>query len=54
MITKFNATLGKDSGVVTARCKSKKTPFLREVIYKDGTSETATLTDPCKRKKPKN
>lgn len=54
MITKFNATLGKDSGVVKARCKSKKTPFLREVTYKDGTSETATLVDKCKRKQPKN
>ena len=54
MITKFNATLTKDSGVVKARCKSKKTPFLREVTYKDGTSETATLVDKCKRKQPKN
>ena len=54
MITKFNATLGKDSGVITARCKSKTTRFLREVTYKDGTSETAELTDKCKRKKKKN
>jgi len=54
MITKFNATLGKDSGVVTARCKAKKTQFLREVTYKDGTSETAELVDKCKRKQPKN
>ncbi len=54
MITKFNALLAKDSGVVFARCKSRKTPFLREVTYKDGTSETATVVDRCKRKQPNN
>ena len=50
MITKFNATLEKSSGVVSARCKSKKFPTLREVVYKDGTSETAKFSQTCKRK----
>jgi hypothetical protein len=53
MITKFNATLGKKTGVVTARCKSKKIDFLRTVTYKDGSSETASLKQKCKRKKKK-
>lgn len=50
MITKFNATLDKSTGVVSARCKSKTIPYLREVTYKDGTSETAELTQNCKQK----
>lgn len=51
MITKFNATIEKSTGFATARCKAKKIPFLRTVTYKDGTSETASLTQKCKRKK---
>jgi hypothetical protein len=51
LITTFLATINKSSKVVEARCKSKKTPFLRKVTYKDGTSETATLTQKCKQKK---
>lgn len=50
-ITKFNATIGKATGVVTARCKAKQIDFLREVTYKDGSKETAELTQKCKRKK---
>ncbi len=49
-ITKFNATIDKSSKVATARCKSKKIPFLREVTYDDGSIETAELTQKCKRK----
>ncbi len=50
MITKFNATIFKSSKVVTARCKSKNMTFQRLVTYKDGTSETAEITQKCKRK----
>jgi hypothetical protein len=50
MITKFNANIEKSSKVATARCKSKKMLFLREVTYDDGSTETAKLTQPCKRK----
>lgn len=50
-ITKFNATIEKSSKVATARCKSKKIPFLREVTYDDGSTETATLKQKCKQKK---
>jgi len=53
-ITKFNATIEKSSKVATARCKSKKIPFLREVTYDDGSVETAELTQKCKRKGGKN
>jgi hypothetical protein len=49
-ITKFNATIEKSSKVASARCKSKKIPFLREVTYDDGSIETAELTQKCKRK----
>ena len=49
-ITKFNATITKSSKVATARCKSKKIPFLRVVTYDDGSTETAKLTTSCKRK----
>ena len=50
MITKFNALIEKSSKVAKANCKSKKIPFLREVTYDDGSKETATLTQKCKRK----
>lgn len=49
MITKFNATITKSSGVAFARCKADRIPFLRKVTYKDGTSETASLKQKCKR-----
>lgn len=51
LITKFNANIDKSSKVATARCKSKKIPFLRTVTYDDGSKETAELTQKCKRKK---
>jgi hypothetical protein len=50
MITKFNALIEKSSKVAKARCKSKKMLFLREVTYDDGSTETAELTQKCKRK----
>ncbi len=50
MITKFNANIEKKSKVATARCKAKKFLFLREVTYDDGSTETAELTQKCKRK----
>jgi hypothetical protein len=50
-ITAFNAELTKKSKVATARCKAKKFLWHREVTYDDGTKETATVEQPCKRKK---
>ena len=50
MITKFNATIEKSTGVVLTRCKSKKIPYLRKVTYTDGSTETAELSQKCKRK----
>jgi hypothetical protein len=53
MITKFNATVEKRTKTVTARCKPKTFKALREVTYKDGSSETATTSQKCKVKKKK-
>ena len=50
MITEFNATITKKSGAVLARCKSKNMPFQRKVTYDDGSTETAEITQKCKRK----
>jgi hypothetical protein len=50
MITKFNATIQKSTGLVLTRCKSKTIPYLRNVKYADGTSGTATTTQKCTRK----
>jgi hypothetical protein len=50
LITKFEATIEKSAKVVTARCKPKKFTFLRKATYKDGTSETVKLNQPCKPK----
>jgi hypothetical protein len=52
-ITSFNAKISKKSKVVTARCKSKKIPFQRVVTYDDGTKETVSIQQKCKRKKSK-
>ncbi|MCD6015758.1 MAG: hypothetical protein K0R88_1842 [Solirubrobacterales bacterium] len=49
-ITAFNAKLSKKSKVATARCKSKKFLWNREVTYDDGTKEDVTLEQKCKRK----
>ena len=51
MITKFNATITKKSKAALARCKSKTMTWQRKVTYHDGTSETAEITQKCKRKK---
>jgi hypothetical protein len=50
MITEFNSTISKKSKFVVARCKSKSMTFLRKVTYADGSTETAELTQRCKRK----
>ena len=50
LLTSFNSKITKSSGVVTARCKAKKIPFKRTVTYDDGSQETATITQKCKRK----
>ncbi len=50
LITKFNANIKKGSKVASARCKSKKIPFLREVTYDDNSVETDDLVQSCKRK----
>ncbi len=51
MITKFNATISRSSGVSLARCKDKKFYIRRTVTYDDGTQETVTHTQKCKQKK---
>jgi hypothetical protein len=50
MITKFNANIDKSSKVATARCKTKKIPFLRTVVYDDLSTETVELKQKCKQK----
>ena len=54
MITKFNATIERSSGVALARCKSGKFRFQRLVTYTDGSSDTVTTTQACKRKPSKH
>jgi hypothetical protein len=53
MLTRFDTTISKKSKVVTARCKAKKFLFHNVVTYDDGTTDTADLTQPCKRRKKK-
>lgn len=50
MITKFNSNVDKGTGTVLGRCKAKTFLWLRTVIYADGTTEQAPLTQKCKRK----
>ena len=50
MITEFNATIKRSSGVALARCKSRKFLWQRQVTYSDGSMETATEKQRCKRK----
>jgi hypothetical protein len=50
LITAFNATITKNTKFATARCKAKKFLWQRKVTYLDGSSETADLSQPCKRK----
>ncbi len=50
LITKFNATIFRSSGVTVARCKDGKVGIRRTVTYDDGSSERATDSQKCKRK----
>ena len=50
MITKFNATIFKSSGVSLARCKDKKFVIRRTVTYDDGSQDVATDQQRCKQK----
>jgi hypothetical protein len=51
MLTRFDTTIKKSSKVVVARCKAKNFLFHNVVTYDDGTTDTADLKQPCKRKK---
>ena len=51
MITKFNATIFKSSGVSLARCTDKKFVTRRTVTYDDGSQDVATDQQRCKQKK---
>jgi hypothetical protein len=53
MIQQFDTEISKKSGVVRARCKSKKFFWKREATYTDGTTDTATHSQKCKKKKKK-
>jgi hypothetical protein len=50
-ITKFNATIGRKTKVARANCAKRKMKFERTVTYDDGTSEKATFSKRCKRKR---
>ena len=50
-ITKFNATIFKETKVAKARCNPKTIKFLRKVTYQDGSSETAKLEQKCQVKR---
>ncbi len=50
MITSFNSNITKGSGALKGRCKAKTFEFLRKVTYDDGSSETESLSQKCKRK----
>ena len=50
MITEFNATISKKSKLILGRCKAKSFLFQRKVTYADGSTDTADLSQPCKRK----
>jgi hypothetical protein len=51
MITKFNATILKSSGISLSRCSDKKLTTRRTVTYDDGTREVAKSSQRCKRRK---
>ena len=54
MITKFNATIFKSSGVSLARCTDKKFVIRRTVTYDDGSQDVATDQQRCKQKNSGN
>jgi len=51
MITKFNATIFKSSGVAISRCSEKKYLTRRTVTYDDGSQESAVKKSKCKKRK---
>jgi hypothetical protein len=51
MLTFFDAKITKSSGVVQGRCKARKFFWHNTVTYDDGSTDTADLTQKCKRKK---
>ncbi len=51
MITRFGATITKKSGLAVARCKDKLFQIQRTVTYDDGSKETATDSQKCKRRR---
>jgi hypothetical protein len=51
MITQFETDIKKSSGVVRARCQSKKFLWKRTVTYEDNSKDTAKTTQRCKKKR---
>jgi hypothetical protein len=51
MITKFNATIFRSTGVSLFRCASKQVYIRRTVTYDDGSRERAVSKSKCKRRK---
>ncbi len=54
MLTLFDATIGKETGAVLGRCKSKTNLWRNITVYDDGTQDVGDLETKCKQKKPKN
>jgi hypothetical protein len=50
LVTEFTFTIERATKSVLARCMAKKFPFQRTVTFADGSSEVATLSQPCKRR----
>lgn len=51
MITKFNATINRGTGVAQARCRAKRFFWQRTVTYNDGSSETVRRSQRCKKRR---
>ena len=51
LITKFNATISRRSGIAQGRCLSRKFRWERRVTYDDGSTETVSKQQRCKRKR---
>jgi hypothetical protein len=52
-LTLFNAKITKKSRTVVGRCKAKKFFWRATWVYDDGSSDTDTVSQKCKRKKKK-
>jgi hypothetical protein len=50
-LTLFNATIGKKTGVVKARCKAKRFRWRTTWVYDDGSKDTHAVSQKCKRKR---